>query len=78
MITDTNTISRDIEKAYNDKKYIVTGKKVYQPFYSEAQKQYYAKCVYTSKGNMTLQGRFFHFTGDYVNELIGIKLLNNL
>ena len=77
MIKDTNTISRNIERAYNDKKYIVTGNKVFQPMYS-INAGYYAMPVYTSKGNMTLQGRFFHFSGDYVNELIGIKLLNNL
>jgi hypothetical protein len=77
MIKDTNTISRNIEKAYHDKKYIITGNKVYQPFYSE-NAGYYAHCVYTSKGNMTLQGRFFHFKAIEVNKLIGINLLNEL
>lgn len=77
MIRDTNTISRDIEKAYNDKKYIVTGNKVYQPFYS-VNAGYYAHVVYKAKGNLTAAGRFFHFSGDYVNKMIGIELLNNL
>jgi len=77
MIKDTTTISRNIEKAYNEKKYIVTGNKVYQPFYS-VNAGYYAQCVYTTKGNMTHPGRFFHFTGSEVNRIIGHELLNNL
>ena len=77
MIKDTNTTSRNIEKAYNDKKYIVAGKKVYQPFYS-VNAGYYAMPVYTAKGNMTRPGRFYHFTGSYVNTIIGIELLNDL
>lgn len=77
MIKDTTTISRNIEKAYNENKYIVTGNKVYQPFYS-VNAGYYANCVYTSKGNITLPGRFFHFSGTEVNRIIGINLLNNL
>lgn len=77
MIKDTATISRNIEQAYNDNKYIVTGNKVYQPFYS-VNAGYYAQCVYTAKGNMTRPGRFFQFIGSEVNRLIGIELLNNL
>jgi len=77
MIKDTTTISRNIEKAYHENKYIVTGNKVYQPFYS-INAGYYAQCVYTANGNMTRPGRFFHFTGEHVNRIIGINLLNNL
>ena len=77
MLKDTNTMSRNIEEAYNDKKYIVNNKKVYQPFYS-VNAGYYASCVYTSKNNMTLQGRFFHMTGKEVNKLINHELLNDL
>ncbi len=77
MIKDTATTSRNIEQAYNNKKYIITGNKIYQPFYS-VNAGYYANCVYTSKGTMTGQGRFYHYTGKQVNHLIGIELLNNL
>jgi len=77
MIKDGNGISRDIKKAYHNKKYIVTYKSVYQPFYS-VNAGYYAQKVYTGKDKLTLAGRFFHMTGDAVNHLIGIKLLNNL
>lgn len=77
MIKDTTTISRDIERAYNSKKYIVTGNKVYQPFYS-VNAGYYAQCVYTAKGNITRPGRFFHFDGKEVNRIIGHDLLNDM
>ena len=80
MIKDTEKKSRDIKKAYHDKKYIVTSNAIYQPYYSEAQQQYYANKVYqTKKGeNLTLRGRFFHFTGEEVNKLLGVELLANL
>lgn len=77
MIKDNTKTSYDIEKAYNDKKYIVTYKSVYQPFYS-INAGYYMQKVYTSNDKLTLMGRFFHMTGEAVNHLIGIKLLNNL
>lgn len=77
MLKDNNKISRDIKKAYENKKYIVTGTKVYQPFYS-VNAGYYAQCVYTDKDMLTLKGRFHHFSGEHVNQLIGIKLLRNL
>lgn len=79
MLKDNTTTSHNIEKAYNDKKYIVAYKTVYQPFYS-VNAGYYAKPVYrsTEKQGMTLRGRFFHLTGEQVNKLIGFDLLNNL
>lgn len=78
MIRDNDKISRDIEKAYHDKKYIMTYKTVYQPHYS-VNAGYYATPAYTSQaGNLTISGRFFHLTGDQVNHIIGFDLLNNL
>lgn len=77
MIKDTDTISRNIPLAYINKKYIVTGNKVFQPFYS-INAGYYAQCVYTAKSNITRPGRFFHFAGKEVNRIIGIELLNDL
>ena len=79
MIKDTATTSRNIEKAYNDKKYIVAYKTVYQPFYS-VNAGFYAMPVYQSTEQMglTLRGRFFHQTGDQVNSLIGFDHFNNL
>ena len=78
MIQDNAKISRDIEKAYHGKKYIMMYKTVYQPHYS-VNAGYYATPVYTSQaGNLTRSGRFFHLTGDQVNHIIGFDLLNNL
>lgn len=78
MIQDNSKISRNIEQAYNDKKYIVTYRTVYQPHYS-VNAGYYATPVYTSQAeNLTRAGRYFHFTGDQVNKLIGFNLLLNL
>lgn len=77
MIKDNERISHNIKEAYDAKKYIVTGKKIYQPFYS-VNAGYYAMPVYTADETITRPHRFFHFTGDYCNDLIGIKLLNNL
>ena len=72
-ITDNNKVSRNIEKAYNDKKYIVSWKSVYQPFYSQAQGQFYAIEVYRSNENMTHKGRHFHMTAETVNRLIDLN-----
>lgn len=78
VIRDNNKTSRDIKKAYETKKYIVTWKSVYQPFYS-INAGYYAQEVYCeTNGNMTRAGRFFHMTGEAVNKLIGIQHLRNL
>ncbi len=77
MIKDNDKKSHNIEKAYNDRKYIVAYKKVYQPFYS-INAGYYMQQVYNSNEKLTLAGRFFHMTGEQVNHLIGINLLNNL
>lgn len=77
-IRDNAKTSRNIEKAYNDKKYIVAWKSVYQPHYS-VNGGFYASEVYReTSGNLTLAGRYFHMTGDRVNNLIGHALLNNL
>ena len=78
IIRDNEKTSRSIEQAYNSKKYIVSYRSIYQPFYSANAGGYYAMEVYYSAGPMTLAGRFFHFDGDYCNRLIGIELLNNL
>ena len=76
-IRDTNGTSRGIEKAYHENKYIVAFKSVYQPMYSK-NGGYYAQEVYKDVSNLTLAGRYFHMTGEAVNHLIGIELLNNL
>ena len=62
-------------KYYSEGKYIVTFSKIYQLFYSQAQKKVYGQVIYSSKG-MTHRGRFFAYSGAEVNHLIGINLVN--
>lgn len=77
MIKDNATISRNIEQAYNSNKYIVTSHCIYQPFYS-VNAGYYAQPVYKTSDKLIGNGRFVHYTGEQVNNLIGIEHLNNL
>ena len=77
-IKDSDKTSRDIRKAFETGKYIVTYRSIYQPYYSQAQQQFYAMEVYRAQKPLTLPGRFFHFTGDQVNHLLGHALFNNL
>ena len=77
-IRDNEKISRDIEKAYHDKKYIVAHKSVYQPFYSVNGGYYAREVYYNQQISIVGVGRFAHMTGDRVNHLIGLELLNNL
>lgn len=78
-LTDNKTRSFNIEQAYNENKYIVAYRSIYQPFYSQAQGKYYAhEIYYEQSGNLTLAGRYFHMTGNEVNRLIGIRLVNSL
>lgn len=78
-IKDNDKISRGIEKAYNAKKYVVSYRSVYQPFYSK-NAGYYAREVYRSNDYvpLTLAGRYFHMTGKEINRMIRMELLNNL
>jgi hypothetical protein len=78
IIRDNDKTSRNIEQAYKTNKYIVSYRSIYQPFYSANNGGYYAMEVYYSAGPMTLAGRYFHYTGEQCNHLIGIELLNNL
>ena len=77
MIIDNNKISRNIEQAWFDNKYIVTSRVIYQPFYS-INAGYYAQPIYKSSVNLIGRGRFVHYTGDQVNNLIGFNHVNNL
>ena len=77
MITDNTKTSREIEKAHNNKRYIVSGHTVYQPFYS-VNAGYYAMPVYRHNTLLVQHGRFFHLTGTEVNHVIGANLLREL
>lgn len=66
---------QEAEKYYFEGKYIVTRTRIYQLFYSNAQKRVYGQSIYHSDG-MTKRGRFFAMSGRDVNHLIGFKLVN--
>ncbi len=77
MIVKIGTVElteQEAEKLYFEKKYIVNYSGVYQLFYSAAQRRVYGQKIYSSKG-LTKRGRFFAFTAEQVNRLIGIELV---
>ena len=78
-IQDNDKTSCRISDAYENKKYIVSYRSIYQPFYS-VNAGYYAQEVYRSSDPAPLvgRGRFIHATAARVNSLIGIKLLAEL
>jgi hypothetical protein len=78
-IQDNDKINHRISDAYESKKYIVSHRSIYQPFYS-VNAGYYAQEVYKCSGAMPLVGRgmFIHATAAHVNRLIGIELLAEL
>ena len=65
-------------EAYERGLYIVAFRRVYQVFYSQAQRQYYGQQVYYSSAAvpLTRRGRYIAITGGEVNRLIGHDLLN--
>lgn len=79
MIKDNEKTNRSIEQAYNNRKYIVAGRNIYQPFYS-VNAGYYAHKVYTERGNLPLTktNRYFHCSAKHCNELVGFELLREL
>ena len=64
-------------KIYDNKKYIVTNYGIFQPFYSQAQKQVYFQQVSFIKG-IAKRGRFYTLTGNEINHILGYEYLRNL
>lgn len=65
----------DLEKIYEEKKYVVTYSGVYAIHYSIAQKRHYGIKILYCKG-MAMRGRFYIMTAEEINHIIGIKVLN--
>ena len=67
----------EAEEAYTQGKYLVTATKIYQIYYSNAQQRYYGQRIYaTNKGQrLTRPGRYYVYTAEQVNHLIGVKLV---
>lgn len=64
----------EAEKYYSEGKYIVTYGRIYQLFYSAAQKRVYGQVIYRHPG-MTRKGRFFAMDAKTVNHLVGFNLV---
>lgn len=74
-VGSTEFTEQEIEKIYEEKKYVVNYSGVYAIHYSMAQKQYYSTKVIDCKG-MAKRGRFYIMTAETVNHIIGKKVLN--
>lgn len=59
---------------YHSEKYIVTYSRIYQLFYSAAQKRVYGTEIYYQKG-LCKRGRFHALAGSDVNRLVKAKLV---
>lgn len=59
---------------YQSGKYIVTYSRIYQLFYSNAQKTVYGIEIFYHKG-MARRGRFYALTASDVNHLVGFNLV---
>ena len=64
----------EAEEVYQDGKYIVTGTKIYQVNYSNAQQKYYGQQIYANpKGQrLTRRDRYYVYTAEQVNHLLGV------
>lgn len=64
---------------YDEQKYIVAWNKIWSIKFSQVQNRYYGQCVYTlsKKGeHFTRRGRFYRYSAEDVNWLLGFKFLN--
>lgn len=64
----------EVQKLYEEKKYIVTYSGVYQIFYSNAQKRFYGHKVLNQKG-IAARGRFYTMNAESINHVLGEKIL---
>ena len=74
-VGSTELTEQEVEKIYEEKKYVVSYSGVYAIYYSTTQKQYYSRKVIDCKG-MAKRGRFYIMTAETVNHIIGKKVLN--
>jgi hypothetical protein len=62
-------------RMYAEGKYLVTYSKIYQVFYSVAQRRFYGIELYHHNG-MARRDRFYAMSGKDVNRLVGSHLVN--
>lgn len=65
----------EVQKLYEEHKYIVTYSGVFQIFYSVAQGKFYTHKVVEEKGIVT-RGRFYTMDAKTINHILGTKVLN--
>lgn len=65
----------EVQKLYEQNKYIVTYGGVYQIFYSTAQKRFYGQKVINRNG-IAAKGRFYTMDAKTINHILGEKVLN--
>lgn len=65
----------EVQKLYEQNKYIVTYGGVHQVFYSTAQKRFYGQKVINQKG-IAAKGRFYTMDAKTINHILGEKVLN--
>lgn len=73
-IGNVELCEREVQKLYEENKYIVTYSGVYQIFYSNAQRQFYGQKVIEQKG-IAGKGRFYTMKADAINHVLGEKIL---
>lgn len=64
----------EVQKLYEEKKYIATYSGVYQIFYSNAQKRFYGLKIIEEKG-IARRGRFYIMTAKEINKVLKKKIL---
>ena len=67
-----------IKKAYLDNKFIVSFRRVFQPFYSQNAGFYASELYYARDKNLTKRGQVDYLTGQEANHLIGFELFLDL
>lgn len=65
----------EVQGIYEQDKFVVNYGGVYQPHYSQAQKQFYFSKICTTKG-LAKRGRFYILDGAFINKLLGYTLIN--
>ena len=68
-------LSRDeVAAIYEMNKYVCNRQGIFQPHYSNAQKDYYFSKVSSIK--LSPRGRFYIFSAKHINSLVGTKILH--
>lgn len=71
----TELTEADVKSIHEQNKFVVNYSGVFQPHYSEAQKQFYFSKICSVKG-ISKRGRFYVLDGAYINKLLGYTLIN--